>query len=89
MHIDILELENIILGHDFNVIVTNLLECLNRHSNNWKARNYFVHWAENKCLVHVFRFMNPDSRKYTWSKRIINLVASGLDMFWMSNHFCS
>ena len=33
-------------GDDFNFIVTNLLNYLNRHSKNWKVKNYFVNWAE-------------------------------------------
>ena len=34
MHIDTLELENIIMCGDFNFIVNNSLDCLMRHSNN-------------------------------------------------------
>ena len=85
MHIDTLDLENIVMGGDFN-FVTNSLECLNRHSNNWKMRKYFVDWAANNCLVDIFRFINPEPRKYTWSRRISNLVASRLDLFWTSHH---
>ena len=46
MHIAILELETIVLDGDFIFIVTYSLD-------NWKTRNYFVDWAENKCLVDV------------------------------------
>ena len=61
MHINTLELEYIIMGGNFNFIVTNSLDYLNRHSNNWKVRNCHVYLAENKCLVDVFRFVavNP------------------------------
>ena len=55
MHIDTLQLEDIIIDSYFNFIVTNSLEILNRHSNNWKVRNCFIDWAENKCLVDVFK----------------------------------
>ena len=56
MHIDTLKLEIIIMGCDFNIAGTFSLDCLNRYSNNQKVRNYFVDWAENKCLVDVLRF---------------------------------
>ena len=59
VHIDTLELGNIIMGGDFNFIVTDSMDCFNKHFNNWKVGNYFVEWAENKCLVGVVRFMNP------------------------------
>ena len=65
MHINTLELENIIMGCDCNCIFTNSLDSLNTHSHNWKARNYFVDWAEDKCLIDIFRFMNHESRKCT------------------------
>ena len=42
IHIDTLVLETIIMGGDFNFIVTNSLAGLHRHSNNWNERNYFV-----------------------------------------------
>ena len=75
------------MGGDFHLSVTNSLDCLKRHSNNWKARNYFVVWTKNKCLVVVFQFVNPESRKYTWSRRTPNLVAIRLDMFCISHPF--
>ena len=68
MHIDTLVLENIIMGGDFDFIVTNSLDCFKRHSNNWKARHYLVDWTK-KCLVDMFRLMNSESRKYTWLRR--------------------
>ena len=55
LHSDTVELGNIMMGGDFNFIVTTSLDCLSRHSNNWKVRHYFVDWAKNKCLVDVFR----------------------------------
>ena len=81
VHIDTIELENIIMGAVFNLMVTNSLDCLNRHSNNWKVRTHSVDCTENNCLVDVFRFMNPESRIYTWPRRTPNLVASRLDLF--------
>ena len=87
VHMDALELENIIMDGNFNFIVTNPLDCLNRYSNNWKMRNYFVDWTKNKCLVDVLRFMNPESRKYIWFRRTLNLMASRLGMFWISHNF--
>ena len=83
MHIDTLELENIIMGDNFNFIVTNSQDCLNRNSMSWKVRSYFVDWGESRCLIDVFRFMNPESRKYTWSRRTPNLMASRLDMLYI------
>ena len=52
MHIDTLELDNIIMG---------------------EGEQSFVDSAENKCLVVVFRFMIPESRKYTWPRGTPNL----------------
>ena len=31
--------------------------------------------------------MNPESKKYTWSRRTPRLVASRLDMLWISHQF--
>ena len=42
------------MGGDFNFIVNISLDHLNRHSNYWKARSYFVDWAAiNVWLMYL------------------------------------
>ena len=85
VHIDTLELENNIMGGGFNFNVTNSLDCLNMHANNWKARHYFVQLKITVWLMCSDLWLL--SRKYTWSRSSPNLVDSILDMFHISHHF--
>ena len=81
--VESLDRDDIIAG-DFKGIERKL-NCINKQKNNDRLHNYFVNWCEQNSVVDSFRFHCPEYGKYTWFRHNPSLMASRLDMLWISH----
>ena len=74
-----------IIAGDFNMIIDRNLDCINRQKSNHMSHIYFVYWCGQSGVVDSFRFHCPGDRRYTWFRHNPSLIASSLDMIWISH----
>ena len=79
---------NIVCG-DFNLVLDQELDTYNyKHRNNPQARNEILKIMNKFNLCDPWRINNPDSRRYTWSKKA-PLKKARLDFFLISEELLS
>ena len=84
-----LDSTHIILCGDFNLVLSESLDCVNYvNLNNPLARNRVLNMCNDFDLLDVWRVHNPDSRRYTWRQHQ-TLKQSRLDYFLISSELNS
>ena len=67
--IDYFNSDHYIVCGDFNLIMSESLDCMNYLTvNNPKARQRVVEMIEDKYLIDTFRELHPNLKRYTWRK---------------------
>ena len=85
-HFSDIEVDHLIIGGDLNFIMDPETDALHyRKENNVNARKQFNRLANENNLVDVWRQINPNERKYTWTRQN-PFKCSRLDMFFISEH---
>ena len=84
-----INVDNIIIGGDFNLVLNPTLDYYNyKHINNPKAKE-MVHNIINELeLNDIWRDLNQESLRYTW-RRNNPLQQARLDFFFISDHVVS
>lgn len=77
--------DSIIFGGDFNCVLNLSLDKKGgRMQTNFKARTEIMNLMENRCLIDIWRVMNPSVRSYTWRSNNNPPVMCRLDFFLIS-----
>ena len=76
------ENSEIVMGGDFNMIMNPTIDCSNPdRKNNNNSKQILLEYCEQMMLVDIFRLVNPESRKYSWSKTRPSYTGSRIDFF--------
>jgi exonuclease III len=70
-----------IIGGDFNKILDQNLDTTNTKKKSRNSQLPLIKWIQTLGYREVFRSMNPDLRKYTWSN---GTVKTRIDQIWVS-----
>ena len=74
--------ENIIYGGDFNCILNMSLDKKGGRSHtNFKARSEIMKCMDKRCLVDIWRNLNPDLKMFTWKSNGDPPIFCRLDYF--------
>lgn len=80
-------LDYILLCGDFNLILDPVKDCKHYiNINNPKARDEVLKLINDNKLVDIYRYIHPNTRRYTWRRRN-PLRQARLDFFLSSNTF--
>ena len=73
---------------DFNLVLNPLIDSKNyKQINNPKARTSVLNLMESYGLIDIFRYLNPNTRRYSWRKKN-PLKQARLDFYILSSHMC-
>ncbi len=74
--------ENIIYGGDFNCVLNLSLDKKGgRPRTNFKARSEIMNCMDKRCLVDIWRDLNPDLKMFTWKSNNNPPIFCRLDYF--------
>ena len=74
--------DNIIYGGDFNSVLNLCLDKKGgRPRTNFKARSEILKFMDKRCLVDIWRNMNPDLKMFTWKSNSNPPIFCRLDYF--------
>ena len=74
--------DSIIFGGDFNCVLKLSLDKKGgRMRTNFKARDEIMKCMDKRCLIDIWRSMNPDSIQFTWKSNGDPPIFCRLDYF--------
>ena len=75
------EPENIIFAGDFNLVLNEKKDAMNRKHNNEKALKVLQAYIEEVSMVDIWRQCNSDQFKFTWHRKKPQHTFARLDFF--------
>ena len=83
-------IENIVLGGDFNLVLDVTSDKVGgQPRTNEKARSVVLKYMENLEFCDIWRVRNPETREYTWRRRKPSMIQCRLDFFLITQSLCN
>ena len=75
----------LIMGGDFNLVMDVHQDRLGSEANHIEALGNIETFMQENYVTDVWRYNNPDKKRYTWRRNRPNISASRIDIFLISN----
>ena len=66
----------IVIGRDFNLVLDNKRDSINRVNNNNNSASFVYEWLEEESLSDVYQTMNLEKKHFTSFRHKLKLIAS-------------